>query len=222
MISRRQLLAAGVAAGAAGAFSVSSVWAATPVEGKDYLVVRPPLDLRSQKIVVHDFFAYICPHCLTFAPYMEKFAEQVKSMPDVQFVPVPISWTDDTSAFSRAYFSFVALNRMDLSMPFWEWVIKGEHTWKTPSDIDKEISDWIVKNSNGVTAATWKSVMTSFGVVTKYRTSTQIWQSYGVDSTPTVGIDGKYMTAPHLTGTRERTIDAILYLIDKVRKERAA
>lgn len=218
MITRRQLLAAGAAA---GALTVSPAWAASPVEGKDYLVVRPPLDLRSKKIVVHDFFAYICPHCLKFAPVIEKFAEEVKSMPDVEFVPVPISWTDDTSAFSRAYFSFVALNRMDLSMPFWEWVIKGEHTWKVPADIEKEISDWIVKNSNGITAGSWKSVMSSFGVVTKYRAATKTWQQYGVDATPMVGIDGKYLTAPHLTGTRESCIDAIRFLIDKVRKERA-
>ena len=41
-----------------------------------------------------------------------------------------------------------------------------------------------------------------------------LWQSYGVDSTPSVGVAGKYLTAPHLAGTRRRTIDVLRELIE--------
>lgn len=80
MISRRLLISSAAAVGAAG-FSGSLFAAAPdPVLGKDYIEVRPPLEFPKKPIVVHDFFAYTCPHCLTFAPVMEKFIESLRTI----------------------------------------------------------------------------------------------------------------------------------------------
>ena len=43
---------------------------------------------------------------------------------------------------------------------------------------------------------------------------------YGVDSTPSIGIAGRYITAPHLVGTRQGAVDMTLRLIEMIRKEK--
>lgn len=219
MLNRRQLLGAAAAMGCS--LGVPSVFAqgASPVSGKDYTLVRPPLDFGRRPIVVHDFFAYTCPHCLQFEPVMTKFVESMKGVADVRIVPVPVAWNDSYSMFPRAYFSFIALNRLtDLHLPFWEWVIREEHDWKGTEDVENDISKWVV--AHGVDAAQWKKTMTSFAVVSKTRSATQTWKNYGVDSTPCIGVAGRYITAPHLTGTRAGTIDVVNFLINQIRNEK--
>ena len=44
------------------------------------------------------------------------------------------------------------------------------------------------------------------------------WQAYNIDGTPANAVNGKYVTAPHMVGTREGAIQVMEFLIDKERK----
>ncbi len=217
MISRRFLIASAAAVSATG-FSGSLLAAApTPVLGKDYIEVRPPLEFPKEPVVIHDFFAYTCPHCLTFAPVMHKFEESIKDNKHIKLVHNPVSWNDDLNIFSNVYFAFVALDRLgDLHMDFWNWVIRTEHNWSTVADIEKDIVAWGV--DRGLDKDKFTQLLHSFSVVSKTRQSNRMWKNYGVDSTPSVGVGGRYLTAPHLVGTRQGTIDTALWLADKIRE----
>lgn len=219
MLNRRQLITATALAGST--LTIPSVFAAySPKEGKDFTLVKPALDYPKRPIVVHDFFAYTCPHCLQFAPTMEAWMETLKSQTDVQVVPVPVAWTEDYSIFSRTYFSLQALNRLsDLHMPFWNWVIREEHEWTNVQELEADIAKWISTNGK-IDQAKWNSLVKSFSIVGKYRQATQLWKMYGVESTPCVGIAGRYITAPHLAGTRQGAVDTANFLIDQIRQEK--
>ena len=41
-----------------------------------------------------------------------------------------------------------------------------------------------------------------------------------MDSTPSIGIAGRFITAPHLVGTREGAIDMARELIARIRREK--
>lgn len=217
MISRRQLL--GTAAAAAGCSLAGAALAAQtsdPVAGKDYTEVRPKLDFGSRPIVIHDFFAYTCPHCLTFEPVMARFIESMKGVTDVRIIPVPVAWNETYDIFPRTYYAFGALGRMhDLHLPFWNWVIREEHEWKSTEDVAADIARWVA--GHGVDKQRWEKTIGSFAVAGKTRTATQTWKNYGVDSTPCVGVAGRWLTAPHLTGTRQGTIDVVNWLINRIR-----
>lgn len=219
MLSRRQLLCAASLVGSGLVAPVSDVLAA-PVLGKDYTTVRPPIDYGRRPIVIHDFFAYTCPHCLQFEPMMSEFTEWVKTQGDIRIVPVPVAWNETYSIFPRAYYAFQTLNRMDeLHMPFWQWIIREDHeNWDTTQAVEADIAKWVGKH--GVDDALWKKTINSFAVVSKSHNATQTWKHYGVDSTPCVGIAGRFITAPHLTGTRRGTIDVIKFLINQIRSEK--
>ena len=46
------------------------------------------------------------------------------------------------------------------------------------------------------------------------------WLAYGIDGTPANAVNGKFITAPHMVGTREGAIKVIEKLIEQERKNR--
>lgn len=216
MLSRRTLIQSAMA------FTAMPVWAAEaqkPIEeGKDYTLVTPPLKLSKRPIVIHEFFAYTCPHCLRFAPLLEAFRKSVETDDSILIIPVPVAWEKSYELFPRIYYAFEALGRLpDLHMPFWEWVMDEDHPWESVRDAKRDIDKWIAKK--GIAADVWNQTLESFAVSTKVRHATDTWKNYNIDSTPCVGIAGRYITAPHLTGSRPRTIAVIKDLVERIRRE---
>ena len=69
----------------------------------------------------------------------------------------------------------------------------------------------------GVDGAKWDATFNSFGVKNKSRNATMLWNAYQIDSTPMVGVGGKFTTGPHLAGSRQGTPAVIDYLVDQMR-----
>ena len=221
MISRRHLLQGAATAGCVA--SVTGVLAAEKrpaVAGKDYIIVRPAVNYPERPILVHNFFAYTCPHCLSFEPVIDKFAEELKAMPDVKYVVSPVAWNNDLDIFTSVYYSLEAMNRLtDLHLPFWNWVIREDHeNWTTAESIAKDIEQFMGRN--GIKSDDWNKMLKSFSIVSKTRQAARTWKHYGVDSTPSIGIAGRFITAPHLVGTREGAIDMTRELIRRIRSEK--
>ena len=155
------------------------------------------------------FFAYTCPHCLKFEPFLEQWQKTAPAW--VDFRQVPVAWDSRTEPFVKAYYALQALNLLpQLHMKFFESVIYQNRVY---DNLDKDILDFMVQA--GVGADKWKSAYQSFGVASKTKAATRTWQSYGVEATPMVGIGGRYLTGPHLTKTRENCLKVIDFLAQK-------
>jgi len=63
-----------------------------------------------------------------------------------------------------------------------------------------------------------KAAWNSFGVATKMRQAKQTAEQFGVQSTPVIGVQGRFVTEPGLAGSTERTLVVTDYLINVVRK----
>lgn len=55
----------------------------------------------------------------------------------------------------------------------------------------------------------------SFSTKVKNDRAFKTWQAYEIDGTPANAVNGKYITAPHMVGTREGAIQVMNYLIEK-------
>ena len=195
MISRRDLLCAGALA----PLSTYSFAAPAYKAGKEYLTVHPMAPTPADKIEVVEFFAYTCPHCLQFHPVFHEWAQ--KAPEDVSIRICPVAWQPKYLPFTDTYFALEALGLLDsLSMPFFESIIYQTRSYNFDS-ATRDIHDFMVEA--GVDGAKWDATFNSFGVKNKSRNATMLWNAYQIDSTPMVGVGGKFTTGPHLAGSRQ-------------------
>ena len=217
MTSRRNLLACSASL---GAFGTSALWAKDKPShfalGKDYLAVDPVVEYPRRPILIHVFFAYTCPHCYRLAPLMAEFAKSIETDTDVKIIPVPVSWEESYDYFPAVYFAFEALGRLsDLHMAYWEWVMQPEHPWTKVEDVRPDTDIWV--KEHGIDLEKWHTLLDSFAIRNKVRQATETWQKYNIDSTPMIGVAGRFLTAPHLTGSRPKAIEATRWLIDQIK-----
>lgn len=209
MLNRRQLLLAAALAPASSQLFAAQRYTA----GKEYFALRTPVPTPTDRIEVVKFFAYTCPHCLQFEPFLERWSENLPKGVTIRVCPV--AWTPDYLPFAQTYFALEQLGELSrLHTPFFESVIYQERTY-TPQTCAQDILGFM--KDNGIDPDLWKRTMRSFTVQNKTRMATQTWNAYGIDSTPMVGIAGRYTTGPHLAGSREETIELINWLIEEAR-----
>lgn len=214
MISRRDLLCAGALAPVA---TSSFAAAQTYTAGKEYLTVTPQAPTSAAKIEVVEFFAYTCPHCLQFQPIFHSWAEHAPS--DVTVRVCPVAWQPKYLPFTETYFALEALGLLDkVSLPFFESVIYQTHSYNFESAA-ADIRSFM--EQQGIDGEKWTKTVSSFGVRNKARISTQLWQAYQIDSTPMIGVGGRFTTGPHLVGTRNATPACIDYLVEQCRRARS-
>jgi len=199
----------------------------TPRQGVEYQVLQAPQPVESgDKIEVLEFFQYSCPHCYAFTPALEAWRKRMPA--DVAYRRVALSFAPEAALHVRLYYTLEALNKTD---ELHDKVFDAFHKQHRQLIEANDIADFMA--SNGIDRAQWLATFNSFSVVTKSQQSGKIVAAYEVTGTPTVAIDGKYLTAPSMIqvagGTdraaagdmaRAGAISVMEYLIDRSRRER--
>jgi thiol:disulfide interchange protein DsbA len=81
-----------------------------------------------------------------------------------------------------------------------------------------EIADFMA--ANGIDRKQWLDTYNSFTVVTRANRAAQVWRAYKIDGTPSVAVDGKFVTAPSMVGSRQGAIAVLDHLIELARAQR--
>jgi protein dithiol oxidoreductase (disulfide-forming) len=216
---KRREFSAVLATGALGAAALigpARAQSGAPVEGKDYLRLNAPLPAPAAgKVDVIEFFWYGCPHCNTFEPMLEAWA---KKLPDyVNFRRVPVAFRDEPYvAHQRIYY---ALEEMKLIETMHRKVFAAIHVDHLRLDKPADIAAFMTKN--GVDGAKFLESYNGFSVQTKARQASQLAQAYKLDGVPAMGVQGKFFTSATLTGSHERTLAVVDYLIQRERGGKA-
>ncbi len=186
----------------------------TPEEGSHYRLVRPaqPVD-TGNKIEVLEFFWYGCPHCATFEPDLEAWRKKMPA--DVEYRRCPVAFDQSRSAHSKIYYALEQLKRTEA---LHEKVFTAMHANRKRMLDTDEIADFMA--ANGIDRKQWLDTFNSFSVATQTRRAAQTWTAYKLDGTPAVAIDGKFMTAPSMAGSRAGALAVMDYLIERARAER--
>ncbi len=196
------------------ALPASSKWQ----PGVNYDVVSPaqPTNAPPGKVQVMEVFWLACPHCYTLEPYIRAWR---KTMPSyVQFVRVPVMWGPVQQAHARLFYTLEALRRNDLVAKAFQYI----HTLETRTGSESILVGSSPGNTlriqeafaakNGVSAAAFASAYDSFDVNTQLQQAEDIQQTYAVDSTPTIIVDGRYKTNPDMAGGEQQLIELIDFL----------
>lgn len=213
-LSRRSLLIVSVATAATPLLAHAQPAARAPQEVKDYTVLKTPVPVESgPKIEVLEFFQYSCPHCATFEPYLAAWKKKLPS--DVDYRRIPIAWDNSTMPHVRIYYTLEALGKLpELHEKVFAAIQKNRQPMLNPD----AIADFMA--ANGIDRRQWLDTYNSFSVAARANRAGQVWRAYKVDGTPMMAVDGRFMTAPSMVGTREGTLVVLDYLVQRSRAER--
>lgn len=151
------------------------------------------------KIEVLEFFSYSCPHCARLEPMLEAWEG---TLPDgVVLKRVPVAFNASMRDQQTLYYALQAIDRLDLHAA----VFKAIHQDRKPLNKADDIIDWVV--AQGVDREEFTDVFQSFGVETKIKRADELREAYDIDGTPSLAVDGRYVTSPSHAGSYQGAID---------------
>ncbi|MFE0502719.1 thiol:disulfide interchange protein DsbA/DsbL [Lysobacter soli] len=162
-----------------------------PVAGTDYVEIAggQPSEPTGGKIEVVEVFGYTCPHCAHFEPLVE--AWKAKQPADVKFIALAAPFGGYWEPYARAFYTAQTMGVLDKTH---EAVFNAIHVDKVlpvqPLPTNEQIGSFYAKY--GVDGKQFASTMSSFAIEGKMKRAGQFIARSGVDSTPTMVINGKY------------------------------
>jgi thiol:disulfide interchange protein DsbA len=178
-----------------------------PVEGVNYKTLRPavPTSVAPGKVEVVEVFWYACGHCYVLEPRLESWEKNGKP-PYVELVRLPAVWNDILKTHARLFYTIEVLGKPQLHAEvFREINVKGNRL-DTPEKIEAFLT------ARGVTKADFQKTFTGFAVESKLARAVDLNKRYRITSTPTVVVNGKYVTDVGMAGGEDQlfqTIDAL-------------
>lgn len=186
---------------------------AAPVEGTDYNVIDTPDLPRGDKIQVTEVFGYSCIHCSDLQPELSKWKKTLPN--DVQFNYLPAAFGGIWDAFARAFYAAQAMGIQEKSHDnIFKAVFVDKRITKS-DDIPSIYADY------GVDPKVFASTMQSFAVSAKVAAAHEQAVRWGVDSTPTLIVDGKYRVQELRAAGPAGMFHTIEWLIARQRSEHA-
>ena len=183
--------------------------------GQGYSLVNPPQPTESgKKIEVLEFFYYGCPHCYHLQRYLDPWLKKLPK--DVEFRYVPTIFNADWMRLARTYY---ALDIMGLEPKLHGAVYDAVQNRNIDLGDKATLLDWAAKQ--GIDRAKLASAYDSFTAQTNVNKSKQMTRSYGIMGTPSIVVDGKYLTSPELMNSLPGTITELDKLIQMARADRA-
>lgn len=184
-------------------------------EGKNYERLRNPQPVETgKKIEVIEFFSYACPHCAALEGHLSAWRKRLPA--DVEFRRVPVIFQSRWEGLARIYYTFDAMGIED------EMAAKtfdALHKDRVPLYDEKTFFEWVGKQP-GVDRAKVEEIYKSFAVGSKVSRSKSLAQAYGIQSVPTMIVDGKYVTSSDRAGGHEQVPSVLDAMVAKARSER--
>lgn len=185
------------------------------VPGKDYRLLQPaqPVD-NPKRIEVIEFFWYGCPHCADLQPALK--AWMTKKSPDIEVRRVPAVFRENWIPHTRLFYTLEAMGHVDR---LHDEVFKAIHEQKTDLGDLAKMQAWVARR--GIDPKKFAEVYGSFGIDSRVQRSIQMSRSYQLTGTPSLVVNGRYMTSPAMTQGFERTFAVIEQLAEQIRSGKA-
>ena len=198
---------------AAPAAATTAAPAATPARewqlGSDYYLIDPRVPTSTgDKVEVAEVFSYACPHCAHFQPTMDELKAKLPA--NAQIVLIPAVFNPQWEPFARAFYTARALGLLDKTHVA---LFEALHTEHQPLYSIDSLANFYGKY--GADPKSFLATANSFVIDSQIANGNRLVTSYGVGSTPTLVINGKYrveMSAEKNIGPKE-ALDIALMLV---------
>jgi thiol:disulfide interchange protein DsbA len=200
----RQAIAAGVLllAGTSAAFALEIQ------QGVHYKLLTPaqPTNVAPGKVEVVEVFWYACGHCYLLEPKLEAWDRKGRPA-NAQLVRLPATWNNMLKTHARLFYTMELLGKQNLNPEIWREInVKGNRL-DTPAAIEAFFT------SRGVSKADFNKAFAGFAVDSKIMKAEDLNRRYKVTGTPTVVVNGKYVTDVGMAGGEEQLFQVINALV---------
>ncbi len=170
-------------------FAANTAMAAAQ-EGLNYKMIVPAQPTATgDKIEIIEIFSYGCSHCHRFEPVLERWLKNKSD--NIEFIHMPAIFNQQLALYARAFYAAQALGVLDkVHMPFFDAI----HLQKRRLDTEEAIADLF--EENGVDREKFSKAFRSFSVEAKVKRAAELGRRYGVQATPSMVVNGKYITNP--------------------------
>lgn len=176
------------------------------------LIPAQPVETGAN-IEVIDFFWYGCPYCNELQPALE---EWIKKKPaDVTVRRVPVILKDNWAPHARIYYTLDLLGEVErLHLK----VYHGYHVEELAMSKPDVMEQWASKN--GIERRRWVDAYFSPEVDGRIARAFQATKRYDIQGTPSVVVDGRYLTSSSMTPTVRGMIPVLDDLVRLARQNR--
>lgn len=177
------------------AFAPLFCHAQAPVAEQEYKLIVPaqPTSAGAKKVEIVEVFSYGCPHCNDFEPHLKKW--KAGKSKDVDFVYMPAMFGEPQAPAAKLYYT---IEEMGLVEKLHEKIYDEVHKRHNTAMLNDSalMAKWI--GEQGVDAKRFQETFDSFGVANNVSRATQMMRAYHITGTPSVVVNGKYLTAPSM------------------------
>jgi len=179
----------------------------------DYRVIAAQPVQVSKGIEVIDFFWYGCPYCNSLQPAMERWISRKPA--DVTVRRIPAVLRDSWAPHARVYYTLEALGEVER---LHQRAYYSYHVEELAMSRAEAMSEWAVRN--GIARERWDATYNSAAVQRKVEQAVELTRAYNVTGTPSLVVDGRYVTSGNMSETLDGMIQILEGLIYRVRATR--
>jgi thiol:disulfide interchange protein DsbA len=180
----------------------------------DYRLLPQPQAVETgERIEVIDFFFYACPYCNELAPHLERWLKRKQA--DVTFRRMPVIRHDSWVPLAKTYFALEAMGeaeRLHLA------VYRSYHAEDLYMSQEKVIAEWAAKH--GLDSEKFMTIYRSDEVRQKVEIARKLTRDYDIQGTPSIVVDGKFLTSTSMTPSVAQIIPVIDGLVRLARQQR--
>ena len=194
----------------AGRASAQEVRARQNIEYR--LIPVQPVETGAN-IEVIDFFWYGCPYCNELQPALEDWIKRKSA--DVAVRRVPVILKDNWAPHARIYYTLDLLGEVER---LHQKVYHSYHVEELAMSKPDVMEQWAAKN--GIERRRWVDAYFSPEVDGRIARAFQATKRYDIQGTPSLVVDGRYLTSSSMTPTVRGMIPVVEDLVRLARQNR--
>ena len=179
----------------------------------DYRLIEPQPVPPGDRIEVIEFFWYGCPYCYQLQPALDEWLAHKPQ--DVAFRRVPAIFRESWVPHARIYYTLEALGALDRLHAI---VFESYHFDQLPLNGTSSIADWAAQH--GFDRERWLATYESADIDSKVLRSRDLTRRYSLAGTPSLVVDGRYLTSSGMTPGVRAMIPVLDGLIELARADR--
>jgi thiol:disulfide interchange protein DsbA len=180
----------------------------------EYRLIAPQPVETGESIEVIDFFWYGCPYCNELQPALDDWLK--RKPPDVALRRIPVILKDNWAAHARIYYALEVLGEVER---LHQKVYHGYHVEELHMSRPEIMEQWAEKHS--IDRQKWRDAYYSPEVDARVARALQLTRRYDVQGTPSVVVDGRYLTSSSMTPTVRGVVPVLEDLVRLARRDRA-